>query len=77
MLEQKLFAVYLGGRADRCNIELHDVVILDQVSQSFDVDDILEIGNVDEYFITLKPTTSVERNFPISAYVKVDALLVK
>lgn len=24
--KQKLFAIYLGGRADRCNIELHDVV---------------------------------------------------
>ena len=22
----KLFAVFLGGRADKCNIELHDVV---------------------------------------------------
>lgn len=25
-MEQKLFAVYLGGRAPRCNTELHDVV---------------------------------------------------
>ncbi len=25
---KKLFAVYLGGRADRCNIELHDVVFV-------------------------------------------------
>jgi len=24
----KLFAVYLGGKADRCNIELHDVVFV-------------------------------------------------
>lgn len=28
MNELKLFAVYLGGRADRCNIELHDVVFV-------------------------------------------------
>jgi hypothetical protein len=26
--KEKLFAVYLGGRADRCNIELHDVVFV-------------------------------------------------
>jgi hypothetical protein len=26
MNEPKLFAVYLGGRADRCNIELEDEV---------------------------------------------------
>ncbi|MBI2809472.1 MAG: DUF1543 domain-containing protein [Candidatus Melainabacteria bacterium] len=28
MNEPKLFAVYLGGRADGCNIELHDVVFV-------------------------------------------------
>jgi hypothetical protein len=27
-MDQTLFAVYLGGRADRCNIELHDVVFV-------------------------------------------------
>jgi len=26
--DKKLFAVYLGVRADRCNIELHDVVFV-------------------------------------------------
>lgn len=25
-VEKKLFAVYLGGRADGCNIEMHDIV---------------------------------------------------
>jgi len=25
---KKLFAVYLGGRAPRCNTELHDVVFV-------------------------------------------------
>lgn len=28
MNEPKLFAVYLGDRADRCNIEPHDVVFV-------------------------------------------------
>lgn len=27
-MSNKLFAVYLGGRADKCNIELHDVVFV-------------------------------------------------
>jgi hypothetical protein len=27
-IEKKLFAVYLGGRAPRCNTELHDVVFI-------------------------------------------------
>jgi hypothetical protein len=27
-MEQKLFAVYLGGRAPKCNTELHDVVFV-------------------------------------------------
>ncbi|MBN9378498.1 MAG: hypothetical protein BGO14_08370 [Chlamydiales bacterium 38-26] len=27
-MDKKLFAVYLGGRAERCNIELHDVVFV-------------------------------------------------
>ncbi len=31
-MEQKLFAVYLGGRAPRCNTELHDVVFVVGVS---------------------------------------------
>ena len=26
ILKMKLFSVFLGGRADKCNIELHDVV---------------------------------------------------
>lgn len=28
LIEKKLLAVYLGGRADRCNTELHDVVFV-------------------------------------------------
>ena len=27
-MENKLFAVYLGGRAPKCNTELHDVVFV-------------------------------------------------
>jgi hypothetical protein len=33
-MEQKLFAVYLGGRAAKCNTELHDVVFV--VGPSFE-----------------------------------------
>ncbi len=50
-------------------IHKDDVVLLDHVSQNFDVDDILEIGNVDEYFISLKSSPSQEKTFPISAYI--------
>lgn len=58
-------------------IHKDDVVLLDHVSQSFDVDDILEIGNVDEYYISLKPSSSEERTLPISAYIRLDTLLFK
>lgn len=58
-------------------IHKDDVVLLDQVSQSFDVDDILEIGNVDEYFISLKPSSSQEQPLPISAYIRLDTILLK
>ncbi len=51
-------------------IHKDDVVVLDQVTQAYDVDDVLEIGNVDEYFISLKPSSSQERTLPISAYIK-------
>ena len=38
----KLFAVFLGGRAEKCNIELHDVVFTcaDQITECYD--DLLE-----------------------------------
>lgn len=181
MIEPKLFAVYLGGRADRCNIELHDVVFVvgtsieetysllaekwfgnmdhfhidsylhlknidgyeielskspsktssssklyfinlgaykphefteyhqsafyvaesspeavkrakselcqglevihkDNVmvfgtAQEYDVDDILEIGKVDDYYILLKPTTSKEHNLPVAEYIRLDTIL--
>jgi len=58
-------------------IHKDDVVVLDCVSQNYDVDDVLEISNVDEYFIALKPATSSERILPVSAYIKLDTFLVK
>lgn len=58
-------------------IHKDDVVLLDRVSQEFDVDDILEIENVDEYFISLKPSSSQEQTFPNSAYIRLDTLLLK
>ena len=34
----KLFAVFLGGRAEKCNIELHDVVFTcaDEITECYD-----------------------------------------
>lgn len=58
-------------------IHKDDVVLLDHVSQDYDVDDILEIGHVDDYYISLKPTSSQERTLPISAYIKLDTLVSK
>lgn len=58
-------------------IHKDDVVLLDHVNQGFDVDDILEIGSVDEYFISLEPSSSQERTLPISAYIRLDTLLSK
>lgn len=58
-------------------IHKDDLVILDHVSQSFDVDDVLEIENVDEYFISLKHSSSQEHTLPVSAYIRLDTLLLK
>lgn len=58
-------------------IHKDDVVLLDRVSQDFDVDDILEIGKVDDYFISLKPSPSKEQTLPVSAYIRLDTLLLK
>jgi len=64
---EKLFAVYLGGRADGCNIELHDVVFVVGPSieatysllakkwfgnlQGFHIDSYVELQNIDGYKI--------------------------
>jgi hypothetical protein len=58
-------------------IHKDDVVVLDRVAQEFDVDDVLEIENVDEYFISLKSSALQEQALPVSAYLKLDALLLK
>jgi len=54
-----------------------DVVVVDHINQSFDVDDILEIGKVDEYFISLKQSVSKGQTRPVSAYIRLDTLLLK
>jgi Domain of Unknown Function (DUF1543) len=58
-------------------IHKDDVVLLDHVTLGYDVDDVLEIGNVDEYFISLIPTASQEKTLPNSAYIRLDTLLLK
>lgn len=70
-MEKKLFAVYLGGRAPRCNTELHDVVftvgssIEDTYGRLMDkwfgdprrvhLDSWIELRIVDGHRITLEP----------------------
>lgn len=60
-------------------IHKDDVVLLDRVSDplDFDVDDVMEIKQVDEYYIDLAPTTSTFQAIPISAYIKLDFLTEK
>jgi hypothetical protein len=69
--EKKLFAVYLGGRAARCNIELHDVVFVagESIESSYErlmdkwfgdplrlhIDSWLELRMVDGYRLSLQP----------------------
>jgi hypothetical protein len=68
---KKLFAVYLGGRAPRCNTELHDVVFItgESVETSYErlmdkwfgdplrlhIDSWVELKVVDGYRISLQP----------------------
>src|SRR5580704_930310 len=68
-MTKKLFAVYLGGRAPRCNTELHDVVFVvgDSIEASYEnlmkkwfgdparlhIDSWIELQIVDGYRITL------------------------
>lgn len=60
-------------------IHKDDVVLLDRVSNplDFDVDDVMEIKQVDEYYIDLTPTTSTFHAIPVSAYIKLDFLTEK
>ena len=52
-LNKKLFAVYLGGRADRCNIELHDVVFVvgSSIEEAFPILSKKWFGNLDQFHI--------------------------
>ncbi len=66
---QKLFAVYLGGRAPKCNTELHDVVFVvgESIEQTYDrllelwfgsptglhIDSWMELAVVDGHRVTL------------------------
>lgn len=60
-------------------IHKDDVVLLDRVSNpvDFDVDDVLELQEVDSYNIWLSPTTSIEQETPVSAYIKLEFLVAK
>lgn len=60
-------------------IHKDDVVVLDKVSNplDFDVDDVLEINRVDEYYVSLTPATSTYRPIPVSEYIKLDLELIK
>jgi hypothetical protein len=68
---KKLFAVYFGGRAARCNTELHDVVFVvgDSIESSYEklmdkwfgdplrlhIDSWLELKVIDGYGVSVKP----------------------
>ena len=74
----KLFAVYLGGRADDCNTELHDVVFtcgnkiedtyIDLIDKWFGnvdrlhIDSWVEIHKVDGYIVSLSQTKNISKN---------------
>lgn len=60
-------------------IHKDDVVLLDRVSHplDFDVDDVMEIKQVDEYYVYLTPTVSTDSPIPVSAYIKLDFLAAK
>lgn len=78
-------AVYVAGsaqeavkraKAELCKglhtIHKDDVVLLDQINgESFDVDDLMEIHEVDNYYILLTPTLEPS-SVPVSAYIKLD-----
>jgi hypothetical protein len=75
-MSKKLFAVYLGGRADKCNTELHDVVfavgekitdtyeqLLDQwfgIPKGLHLDSWMELDIVDGYRITLVENATLQ-----------------
>ena len=78
LLYMKLFAIFLGGRAEKCNIELHDVVFTcaDQITKCYDdilnkwfgdvkrlhIDSWLELKYIDGYEITLSKQRPNQNN---------------
>lgn len=68
------------AKAELCKglqtIHKDDVVLLDKVTE-YDVDDVLEIGKVDEYYISLKATQAPNQAIPVTAYIKLDFLSQK
>jgi hypothetical protein len=75
-MDQKLFAVYLGGRAPKCNTELHDVVFVvgPSIEATYDqlmdkwfgdplrlhIDSWMELQIVDGYRMVLRATPSTQ-----------------
>ena len=73
----KLYAVYLGGRAEKCNIELHDVVFVVSVSiqesypvlvnkwfgitKSLHIDSYIELNYADSHDILLSKEKSSDK----------------
>lgn len=59
-------------------IHKDDVVLLDRVNNDleYDVDDVLQISEVDDYYITLVPSAVFKPCIPISKYIKLDMLAV-
>ena len=57
-------------------IHKDDGFLIDRVSQltEFDVDDVLEIEEVDDFYVSLKPTASANRPLPHSAYIKLEVV---
>jgi hypothetical protein len=66
------------GKEELCRgldtVHKDDVVVLDKVDNSleYDVDDVLEIRQVDEYFVSLTPADSIDQPIPVSAYIKMN-----
>src|ERR1700744_6527135 len=75
-MDQKIFAVYLGGRAAKCNTELHDVVFVvgPSIESTYDqlmdkwfgdplrlhLDSWMELRIVDGHRIVLQPKAATQ-----------------
>ena len=83
----KLFSVFLGGRADKCNIELHDVVFTlgEKIEDSYNdllvkwfglpdrlhIDSWVEINMVEGYKVSL--TKEINKTYKKIYYINLDA----